>query len=258
MRNPLYHWTHMELRRPFGVTDAAVAGHRAGGLRPLQRAPAGGRLHGAGPAARLPRGRRLHDRRSDRLARRAPAAGGARRDPDTRVYPTWRPDKAFAVEDAAAFNAWVDRLEEASGVAIGGSLDRFLDALEARARRLPRDGVPRVGPRARDDVRRAVDGRRGRRLVRPRARRASRSTPAARSASSRRSSTTWPCSTTRAAGCSSSTWARCATTTRGCAGRSGPTPGSTPSATSRWRARSRGSSTAWTRPTSSPRRSSTT
>jgi glucuronate isomerase len=53
-------------------------------------------------------------------------------DPDTRIYPTWRPDRAFGVGDPDAFNAWVARLEAASGVAIGGSLDRFLEALERR------------------------------------------------------------------------------------------------------------------------------
>ena len=55
-----------------------------------------------------------------------------RSDPETRVYPTWRPDRAFAVEDPEAFNSWVARLEQASDLAVGGSLDAFLAALEAR------------------------------------------------------------------------------------------------------------------------------
>ena len=36
--NPLYHWTHMELKRPFGIEHAARARHGARDLRPLQRA----------------------------------------------------------------------------------------------------------------------------------------------------------------------------------------------------------------------------
>ena len=56
----------------------------------------------------------------------------ARRDqPDTRVYPTWRPDKAVAVEDPAAWNNWVGKLEAASGVSITTHRG-FFDALEKR------------------------------------------------------------------------------------------------------------------------------
>jgi glucuronate isomerase len=54
-----------------------------------------------------------------------------RKDPETRVCPTWRPDKALAVEDPASWNAWVDALEAASGACIG-SWSRFMDALELR------------------------------------------------------------------------------------------------------------------------------
>jgi glucuronate isomerase len=68
-----------------------------------------------------------------------------RRDPDTRVYPTWRPDKIFAVEDPAAFNAYVARLEQASGMAVGGRLSSLLDALKAR-----HDAFHAMGCRASD------------------------------------------------------------------------------------------------------------
>jgi glucuronate isomerase len=131
MRSPLYHWTHMELRRPFGI--AAL-------LSP-------------------PNAREVFDRCNERLQEDGFTALGLLRqfrvavvcttddpvdsldahrrlaerpDPFTRVYPTWRPDRAFAVEDTEAFNAWVVRLEQASGIEIGGSLDAFLAALEAR------------------------------------------------------------------------------------------------------------------------------
>ena len=56
----------------------------------------------------------------------------ARSAPVTRVFPTWRPDKAFAVDDVDAYNAWIGRLEQASGLAIGDNVDRFLEALDAR------------------------------------------------------------------------------------------------------------------------------
>ena len=63
LRNPLYHWTHMELRRPFGVDGPALAGDGAARLRPLQRAARGRRIHDPRAAAGLPRGGRVHDRR---------------------------------------------------------------------------------------------------------------------------------------------------------------------------------------------------
>jgi glucuronate isomerase len=131
MRSPLYHWTHMELRRPFGVT-ALLSGANAREV--FDRCNA--RLREDGftalgllrsfkvavvcttddPVDSLEPHRRLADRPN----------------PETRVYPTWRPDRALAVEDTAAFNGWVARLEQASGVAVGGRLPSFLDALEAR------------------------------------------------------------------------------------------------------------------------------
>jgi glucuronate isomerase len=131
VRNPLYHWTHMELRRPFGVTDL------------LSPATA----------------RRVFDRCNERLQEDGFTALGllrqfrvavvcstddpidsldghktlaARQDPYTCVYPTWRPDRILAVDDPQAFNAYVARLEEASGRTIGGRLPSLLDALEAR------------------------------------------------------------------------------------------------------------------------------
>jgi glucuronate isomerase len=131
MRSPLYHWTHMELRRPFGITAL---------LSPLTAREVfdrcNERLQEDGfTALGLLRGFRVAvvcttDDPVDSLDAHRRLA--ERPGPETRVYPTWRPDRAFAVEDAEAFNAWIARLEQASGVAIGGALGSFLEALEAR------------------------------------------------------------------------------------------------------------------------------
>lgn len=131
LRNPLYHWTHMELRRPFGVRELlSPATARAIFDRCNER------LAGDGYTAMgLLRRFRVAvvcttDDPIDSLEAHRKLA--ARTDPDTRVYPTWRPDRAFAIEDPAVFNAYVERLEQASGVTIGGSFGAFLDALETR------------------------------------------------------------------------------------------------------------------------------
>jgi glucuronate isomerase len=57
----------------------------------------------------------------------------AEANPVTRVYPAWRPDKALAVDDPAAFRAWVERLEAAAGMPIA-TFDHLLAALEKRHR----------------------------------------------------------------------------------------------------------------------------
>jgi glucuronate isomerase len=144
LRNPLYHWTHMELRRPFGIDDLlSPATARA----VFDRCNA--RLQEDGfTATGLLRGFRVAvvcttDDPADDLRHHARLA--ERRDPVTRVYPTWRPDRIFAVEDPAAFNAYVAKLEQASGLAVGGTLTSLLDALKAR-----HDAFHAMGCRASD------------------------------------------------------------------------------------------------------------
>jgi glucuronate isomerase len=144
VRNPLYHWTHMELRRPFGVTSLlSPATARQVYDRCNERL-----MEDGFTTMGLLRGFRVAvvcttDDPVDSLEHHRVLA--ARPDPVTRVYPTWRPDRIFAVEDPQAFNAYVGRLEQASGVAIGGRLASLLDALKAR-----HDAFHQMGCRASD------------------------------------------------------------------------------------------------------------
>jgi glucuronate isomerase len=50
---------------------------------------------------------------------------------DIRVLPTFRPDKSMAVENPASWLTYLERLEEASGMAIS-SYDDLLSALKSR------------------------------------------------------------------------------------------------------------------------------
>ncbi len=131
MRNPIYHWTHMELRRPFGIdtllspSTARAVFDRCNERLQENAFTALGLLRGFKVAVVCTTDDPVDSLDAHRrLAQRA--------NPETRVYPTWRPDRAFAFEDPEAFNAWIVRLEQASGLAVGGSLDAFLSALEAR------------------------------------------------------------------------------------------------------------------------------
>jgi glucuronate isomerase len=145
LRNPLYHWTHLELKRPFGISDRLLGPKTAKSI-----------WEECNAKLRLPefsaRGimRQMNvlvvcttDDPTDSLEyHRAIAA-----DPSfaIRVLPTFRPDKALAVESPGAFNEWTDRLAAAAGIDVGDSFDRFLDALRQR-----RDFFHSVGCRLSD------------------------------------------------------------------------------------------------------------
>jgi glucuronate isomerase len=49
----------------------------------------------------------------------------------TKLYPTWRPDKALAVQNLDGWNDWVGKLEAASGLSIG-NLATFMEAVKKR------------------------------------------------------------------------------------------------------------------------------
>jgi glucuronate isomerase len=131
LRNPLYHWTHMELRRPFGIKDLLSASTaRTIFDRCNERLKENGFT-----TVGLLREFRVAvvcstDDPTDTLEPHRALA--ARPNPYTRVYPTWRPDRAFAVHDPVSYNAWIQRLEQVSGRSVESSLESLLDALKAR------------------------------------------------------------------------------------------------------------------------------
>jgi glucuronate isomerase len=130
LRNPLYHWTHMELVRPFGISEllsertARSIFERCNEKLARPEFSALGLLRQFKVAAVC-----TTDDPVDSLAEHAALA--RRAAPETRVYPTWRPDKALALEDPEAWNAWVRALEAAAGVSIA-TVAELLAALEKR------------------------------------------------------------------------------------------------------------------------------
>ena len=130
LRNPLYHWTHMELKRPFGISElleprsARRIFDRCNELLAEPGFTARGLLRQFRVAVVC-----TTDDPTDSLEHHAVLA--ARTDPETIVVPTFRPDRVLATGDAQAWNDWVDRLEAASAISIG-SFDALLTALGAR------------------------------------------------------------------------------------------------------------------------------
>jgi len=109
LRNPIYHWTHLELKRYFGI-DTLLDEHTA----PEIWARANEQLATPERSARgILRAWKIRalcttdDPADDLVWHRAIAADDSF---DIGVFPTFRPDKALNVHDAAGFNAWTDRL----------------------------------------------------------------------------------------------------------------------------------------------------
>ena len=129
MRNPLYHWTHLELKTAFGVDKL---------LNPSTA-------------------KEIYDICTEKLRTPEYSARGLMKrynveavcttdDPidslehhisikkegfGIKVLPTWRPDKAIAVENPIAYREYVEKLSDASGVTISKYSD-MIDALRNR------------------------------------------------------------------------------------------------------------------------------
>ncbi len=129
MRNPLYHWTHLELKTAFGVDKL---------LKPETA-------------------KEIFDKCTEQLRTPEFSARGLMKkfkvevvcttdDPadslehhlalkeeqfEIKVLPTWRPDKAMAVENPQEYRAYLEKLSDVSGVTI----NRFSDLIEALRKR---------------------------------------------------------------------------------------------------------------------------
>src|ERR1041385_3882506 len=124
LRNPLYHWTHLELVRYFGIQKllspetAADIWHRANEQLATDALSAHGILKKFDVRVVC-----TTDDPTDSLQYHRDIA---KQDLATRVFPTFRPDKAFRTKDPADFNVWVDKLAAAADVNIGKLSDLLL------------------------------------------------------------------------------------------------------------------------------------
>jgi glucuronate isomerase len=129
LRNPLYHWTHLELARYFGITDilneetAESIWNRANEMLATDELSAQGILGKFKVRALC-----TTDDPTDSLSEHQQIAASGLA---TKVLPAYRPDKALGVHDPAAFNQWIARLEAASGASVS-HFQSLLDALGAR------------------------------------------------------------------------------------------------------------------------------
>ena len=129
LRNPLYHWTHLELKRYFGVGElldersAKNTWDKANALLATPELSVRNILRKFRVLALC-----TTDDPCDDLAHHQKIAADR---PGFRVYPTFRPDQALQVNAPGKFNSWVERLATASNRAILTFSD-FLEALQQR------------------------------------------------------------------------------------------------------------------------------
>jgi glucuronate isomerase len=129
LRNPLYHWTHLELSRCFGIhqlldeSSASEIWNAANTLLQTEEMKPQGILQKFRVAALC-----TTDDPTDSLeAHKKIKSAGI----NTRVLPTYRPDGALRLADPVRFNDWTNRLAAVANVEIS----RLADFLEALAKR---------------------------------------------------------------------------------------------------------------------------
>ncbi len=131
LRNPLYHWSALELKAYFGVTEL-LDGKSAERIwkkanAKLQKL----RVHDLINLSKVAVVCTTDDP-ADPLDHHA----AIRANPGklkARVYPAFRPDKALGVASPAAFNGWIEKLAGAAGVTNGiKTFDDLLGALKKR------------------------------------------------------------------------------------------------------------------------------
>jgi glucuronate isomerase len=129
MRNPLYHWTHLELQRYFGITDLLspetadnIYEKSSGLLQQKEYTPAGliKMMHVEvvcttdDPVDTLEHHRKIKDNK-----------------PGIKVIPAWRPDKLMMIDNPGAFNDYIGKLSETAHIEIK-DYATLLEALDKR------------------------------------------------------------------------------------------------------------------------------
>ncbi|MGD9211882.1 MAG: glucuronate isomerase [Desulfobacteraceae bacterium] len=131
LRNPLYHWAHMELKHPFGITDKLLSPRTAAKIYET----CNGMLQTEEFSTRnLLKQMNVKvvcttDDPVDTLEHHTKI----REDLtfDIKVLPCFRPDKAMAIEEPEAFNIWVEQLEAVTDIDID-NFTSFIEAIEKR------------------------------------------------------------------------------------------------------------------------------
>ncbi len=129
LRNPLYHWTHLELQRYYNIdtilsADTAKAIYdEASEKLQLPEYSVRGLLRKANVKVLCTTDDPIDSLEHHKAIKES--------EFEIQIRPAFRPDKAMNVDDVASFNAYVDKVEAASNVSVS-SYDDYLKALKNR------------------------------------------------------------------------------------------------------------------------------
>ena len=129
MRNPLYHWTHLELKTAFGVDELLnpkTAKHIFDTCTEQLRTP---EFSARGLMKKY--NVQMVGTTDDPIDSLEHHISLKNEGFEIKVLPTWRPDKAMAVENPTNYRAYVEKLSEVSGITISKYAD-LLAALRNR------------------------------------------------------------------------------------------------------------------------------
>jgi len=127
MRNPLYHWTHMELKKPFGITQL-LNNETAHSIykncnEQLSKFTTQTLLKYFKVEVVCTTDDPIDDLKYHKQLQQSSFG--------IKVLPAFRPDKAIAVEDVQSYNAYIKKLSAVSNIEIN-SYSSLLDALKQR------------------------------------------------------------------------------------------------------------------------------
>lgn len=130
IKNPLYHWTHMELKKPFGISDkllnidtAEEIWDRCNELLQQDNFSTQGIIKQFNVEVICTTDDPTDSLEFHKQIKEKPFG--------TKVIPAFRPDKAMAVENATEFVNYIKKLEQSSNVAVK-DFESFLEAIRKR------------------------------------------------------------------------------------------------------------------------------
>ncbi|MCL4548598.1 MAG: glucuronate isomerase [Bacteroidetes bacterium] len=130
IKNPLYHWTHMELKRPFGISDRLLNSETAesvwnecNDLLQKDDFSAHGIIGKFNVEIICTTDDPTDSLEFHQVIKKKPFS--------TKVIPAFRPDKAMAVENLKEYHEWLNKLEAVTGVSVS-NYKLFIDAIRKR------------------------------------------------------------------------------------------------------------------------------
>jgi glucuronate isomerase len=131
IRNPLYHWTHLELKSPFGISDKLLNEKTAKSIWEkcnAKLATPGYTTQGIAKRMNVKIICTTDDPIDSLEYHESYTKKG---NGFTKMFPAFRPDKAMAVENVEAFLSYVQKLESVSGIEIK-DFNSLIAAIRAR------------------------------------------------------------------------------------------------------------------------------